>query len=322
MGAPVGVGIVGVGRMGSTHARIIARLVPEARVVALADVDTAATRRLAEELGVRASYASAAELAADPAVQGVFIAVSSSRHLEVVRQVAAAGRDMLCEKPLALTMADTDDAIAAAAAAGVRLQVGLMRRWDPGYRRAQEKLRSGRCGSPVLFRSVQVDAEAPPPAYADPAVSGGIMVDMGIHDFDLARWLMADEVIEVHAYGSSAAHPALAAVGDVDSAVIALRFADGGTGAVQLARSGVERDDVRTEVVGTVASVHIDGLPEGAAGPPIFETAYAEQARGFARAIASDSPVEVGSSEARAALAIALAADRSRREGRPVAVDS
>src|SRR4029077_1368996 len=128
---------------------------------------------------------------------------------------------------IALTPADTEAAIAAAEAAGIRVQVGVMRRWDPDYARAKARLASGALGRPILFKSLQFDAEPPPMAFADPAVSGGIMVDMGIHEFDLARWLMDDEVIEVHAYGSSVAHPALATVGDVDSAVVNLRFAGG-----------------------------------------------------------------------------------------------
>jgi predicted dehydrogenase len=321
MEAPVGLGVVGVGRMGSEHARIIARLVPEARLVGIADVDIAAARRLGDELGVAGVFDSAAALAAAPDVQGVLIAVSTSHHLEVVRAVAAEGRAILCEKPLALTLADTDSAISIVEAAGVRLQVGFMRRWDPEYQRAHERLATGSCGRPTLFKSLQFDGGPPPVAYADPAVSGGIMVDMGIHEFDLARWLMADEVVEVHAWGSVLAHPHLATVGDVDSAVVALRFAGGAIGTVELARSNVAGDEVRTEVLGTSGAVHVgERLVVGEPREPIFEHAYAGQARAFARAIADDGPVEVGGTEARAALAIALAARRSLEAGRSVSV--
>jgi predicted dehydrogenase len=322
MPARVGLGIVGVGRMGADHARIIARDVPSARVVAVADVDTAAARSLADELGILGVYASAAELAADPAVQGVLVAVSTSRHLDVVRAVAAAGKDILCEKPLALDLADTDAAIAAAAAAGVRLQVGFMRRFDPAYRQAYERLRSGACGRPFLFKSLQFDGGAPPTAYADPAVSGGIMVDMGIHEFDLARWLMADEVVEVHAWGSALAHPQLAEVGDVDSAVIALRFAGGAIGNVELGRSSPIGDEVRTEVWAASDSVYVEERPvPGRSAVRIFGRAYAEQARGFVQALRDDRPIEVGGAEARAAFLIARAADRSRLAGRPMSVE-
>lgn len=329
----VGLGILGCGRMGAAHARIVAGLVPEARLVALADVAVEGARRLAREVGEPRVYASAEEMAADPDVQAVLIAVSSSRHLEAVRTSAAAGKAVLCEKPLALTIADTDAAIAAASAAGIQLQVGFMRRWDPDYRRAKERLASGRIGRPFLFRSLQFDMEPPPLAFADPKVSGGIMVDMGIHEFDLARWLMADEVEEVHAYGSTVSHPDLATVGDVDSASVVLRFAGGGTGTVEMARDTSYGEDVRTEVVATGGTVWVGLLPltAGASSQrgavaidtldpaiPRFERAYAEQTRAFVRAVAAGRPVEVTGADSRATLAIALAAARSMHEGRPV----
>jgi predicted dehydrogenase len=331
--ARVGLGIVGCGRMGAAHARIVAGLVPEARLVALGDVAVEGARRLAQEVGAPRVYASAEELAADPNVHAVLIAVSSSRHLEAVRAIAAAGKAILCEKPLALTMADTDAAIATAEAAGTQLQVAFMRRWDPDYRRAKERLASGQLGRPFLFRSLQFDMEPPPLAFADPAVSGGIMVDMGIHEFDLARWLMADEVEEVHAYGSTVSHPDLATVGDVDSASVVLRFSGGGTGTVEMARDTSYGEDVRTEVVATKGSTWVGLLPLAAGASslrgaiaidtldpsiPRFERAYAEQTRAFVRAVAAGRPVEVTGADSRAALAIALAAALSMQEGRPV----
>jgi predicted dehydrogenase len=319
----VGIGIVGVGRMGSQHARTIARFVPEARLVAFADVDLAAARRLGDELNVPKVYPSAAELAADPAVQGVLIVTSTKDHLSAVRAVAAEGRDILCEKPLALTLADTDAAIEAAGAAGVRLQVGFMRRWDPEYRAAYDAIASGSCGRPLIFSSLQYDGAPPPLAYADPAVSGGIMVDMGIHEFDLARWLMADEVVEVQAWGSTVAFPELATVDDIDSAVVSLRFAGGALGTVALARCNEAGDEVRTEVQCTSGSVHYgERFIVGEPRDPIFESAYAAESAGFVRAILDDTPVAVGGAEARSAFLIAVAADRSRREGRPVDVVS
>ena len=332
------IGVVGAGRMGSIHARLIATRVPEARLAGIADVNVEAARHLADELGSPPVFASLDDMLAALATDAVLIAVSSNRHLEAIRVAAAAGRDILCEKPIALTMADTTAAIAAADSAHVRLQVGFMRRWDLDYARARDRLASGDLGRAILFKSLQFDAEPPPAAFADPAVSGGIMVDMGIHEFDLARWLMNDEVVEVHAFGSSVAHPGLAAVGDVDSAVVNLRFADGATGTVELARNTTYGEDVRTEVLATAGSVWVGHLPvsHGAwsggraagnvaldaadAAVPRFEAAYAAQTRGFAQAILDDRPVDVPGSAGSAALAIALAADRSMREGRPIAV--
>lgn len=331
----LGIGVVGLGRMGGMHARYIEGEIPEARLVALADADGDRARLVAGELDAPRFYASMEELVANPAVDAVLIATPSVRHPDDVLAAVAAGRHVLCEKPLALTVDGCRSAIAAAAGAGVRLQVGLMRRHDADYRRAHTRLRAGECGRPVLFRSLQFDPEPPPPAFCDPAVSGGIFVDMGIHEFDLARWLVDDEVAEVHAYGSTAGVPELARVGDYDSAVVVLRFAGGATGAVELARTAVYGEDVRTEVLGTSGTVFVGRLPltHGAFGrtggvvsdtidPSIlrFASAYAEQVRAFVRAVLKGRPVEPDGEASLAALRIALAASRSAAEGRPVSV--
>jgi predicted dehydrogenase len=283
-------------------------------------VNLSAAQRLAAELGGPPAFGSLDEMLAAPGLHAVLIATSSNRHVEAIQAAAAAGVDILCEKPIALTMEDTDAAIAAADAAGVRLQVGFMRRWDADYARARARLASGALGRPMLFKSLQFDPEPPPPSFADPKVSGGIMVDMGIHEFDLARWLMDDEVAEVHAFGSSIAHPELATAGDVDSAVVNLRFAGGTTGTVELARNTTYGEDVRTEVLATAGSVWAVAADGADPAVPRFEAAYAAQTRGFVRAILDDRPVDVPGSVGAAALAIALAAARSMREGRPVAV--
>jgi myo-inositol 2-dehydrogenase/D-chiro-inositol 1-dehydrogenase len=338
MTARIGLGLVGAGRMGSIHARLVVQRVPEARLVGIADVNVDAARRLAASVGDPAVFGSIEELLAAPGLDAVLVATSSSHHLGAIQAAATAGRDILCEKPIALTIADTRAAIEAASASRVRLQVGFMRRWDRDYARAKARLASGELGRPILFKSLQFDSEPPPVAYANPAVSGGIMVDMGIHEFDLARWLMADEVTEVHAFGSTAAYPELAEVGDVDSAVVNLRFAGGASGTVEMARTTTYGEDVRTEVLATAGSIWVGHLPVahgswsgGAAGMavasdaadpavPRFEAAYAAQTQGFVRAILDDRPVDVPGSEGEAALAIALAADRSMRERRTIAL--
>jgi myo-inositol 2-dehydrogenase/D-chiro-inositol 1-dehydrogenase len=180
----VGIGVVGAGRMGSIHARLIARSVPEARLVGIADVDLTAARRLAAELGDVPAFGSLDGLLAAPGLQAVLIATSSSRHLEGIQTAAAAGVDILCEKPIALTMADTVAGIAAAEAAQVRLQVGFMRRWDPDYARARARLASGALGRPILFKSLQFDTEPPPLAFAEPV---GQRRDHGRHGYPRVR---------------------------------------------------------------------------------------------------------------------------------------
>lgn len=340
MGGRIGVGVVGAGRMGSLHARLVATRVPEARLAGIADVDVAAARRLAAETGDPPAFGSIDELLAAPGIDAVVVAASSSRHLELIRAAASAGVDVLCEKPIALSIGDTIAAIEAAREAGIRLQVGFMRRWDADYRRAKARLASGELGRPILFSSLQFDPAPPPLAFADPAVSGGIMVDMGIHEFDLARWLVDDDVAEVQAFGAAEAFPELASVGDVDSAVVSLRFGGGAIGCVQLARTTTYGEDVRTEVVATAGSAWVGALPLGLgawsgrsaggavardpADPSVarFEAAYVAETAGFVRAILEDRQVDVPAEESLAALSIALAADRSMRTGRPAQVET
>ncbi len=334
----VGIGLVGAGRMGSIHGRLVNSSVPQATLVGIADLNVDAGNRLAAQVGDPPVFASLEELLETPGLDAVLIATSSSQHLAAIGLAASAGKDILCEKPIALTLADTDAAIAAAAEAGVRLQVGFMRRWEPDYVRAKARLASGSLGRPMLFKSLQFDPEPPPLTFADPSVSGGIMTDMGIHEFDLARWLMDDEVVEVHAYGSTYAHPTLASVGDVDSAVVNLRFRSGATGSVELARNTTYGEDVRTEVLAMNGSIWVGllSMTQGASSGgnvtdaiavdaldtaiPRFERGLAAQARGFVSAILADRPVAVTGGDGRAALEIAVAATRSLHEGRPVEV--
>ena len=191
----------------------------------------------------------------------MLIAVSSVHHRAIVEAAAAAGCDILCEKPLALDLAETDAILAAVERAGVRLQVGLMRRHDPDHVRARARIVAGELGRPLIFTSRQFDTDPPPAAILDPAVSGGIMLDMGIHEFDSARFLMGSEVVDVQATGSVQVYPEAVAHGDVDTAVVNLRFASGAIGSVELSRRIAFGEDVRTEVHGTDGSAFIGGLP-------------------------------------------------------------
>ncbi|HEY3072708.1 MAG TPA: Gfo/Idh/MocA family oxidoreductase [Candidatus Limnocylindrales bacterium] len=315
----LGLAIVGAGRMGSGHARLIARGVPEIEITAIADVNLEAARRLGAELGGVRAFADYEAAISAPGVDAVLVAVSSVHHRPVVEAAAAAGRDILCEKPLALTMADTDAMLAEVSRAGVRLQVGLMRRHDPEYVRARERIAAGELGRPRLFNSRQYDTDPAPAGFLDPAVSGGILVDMGIHEFDAARYLLADEVTEVSAMGGLV-DPAFAGLDDADVAVVGLRFASGALGSVELSRRVAYGEDVRTEVHGPDASAFIGALPVPGSSEPRFAAAYAAEARAFAAAIREDRSVTPNGDDGRAAFAIAVAADRARREGRVVRV--
>jgi inositol 2-dehydrogenase len=330
--AKLGVGVVGVGRMGRRHAENLRSLVPEAKLVAVADVDLEAARRLADDLEIEHYYDSADALVEQKDINAVVIASPSRFHLSAVKTAAAAGKHILCEKPLDLTIEGVDAAIAAARNAKVLLQVGFMRRYDPAYAEAYNRIAAGEIGTPIIFRSIGRDREPPPLSFYKSG-SGSLFLDSSIHEFDLARWLMKDEVAEVHAFGGTLACPELAQFGELDAGIVNLRFSRGAIGNVESFRQSRYGYDIYTEVVGSKATLRIGYLRQTAltvlSGEGVghdvvdhflvrFAEAYLNELRDFVRSVLTDSPPHVTHEDARRALAIALAAERSCRDARAV----
>ncbi|HKZ86298.1 MAG TPA: Gfo/Idh/MocA family oxidoreductase [Anaerolineae bacterium] len=333
------IGLIGLGRMGQVHARILARQaspaksptegsgersrrVERARLVAVADVDRERAHLTAKRLDIPHWYDNPGDLLARSDIQAVYIATPSHTHPELVEAAARSGKDIFCEKPLALTLAETDRAIAAVAHGGVRLQLGFMRRTQPDYLRVKSAIQSGALGRPVLFRSTQRDVDAPPASFCDPAVSGGIFVDMGVHEFDLARWLFDDEIRVVQAVGSALVFPALAAVGDLDNACVNLRFGGGAVGTVDLSRNARYGEDIRTEIVGSAGGMFVGAPPVGSLShhdlDAIIDDQYRPESQAFVRALLDDGEVPATGADSRAALAIALAARESAQTGKTI----
>jgi inositol 2-dehydrogenase len=327
----LGVGVIGVGRMGRRHAENLRSLIPAARLVAVADVDIEAVRRLAEELEVEHSH-SVEALVERHDVEAVVVASPSRFHLSAVQAAAARGKHILCEKPLALTLDDVDAAIEAASRAKVILQIGFMRRYDPGYREAYQRIAAGEIGTPIIFRSIGRDREPPPLSFYQSG-SGTLFLDSSIHEFDLARWLMNDEVAEVHAFGGALACPELLELGELDAGVVNLRFSRGAIGNVESFRQSRYGYDIYTEVVGSKATLRIGYLRQTAlttlSGVGVvhdvvdhflvrFRDAYLNELRDFVQAVRTNSPPGVTGEEGRRALAVALAAEKSYRDARPV----
>ncbi len=326
----VRVGLVGVGRMGAVLARYLATGVPKAQLVAIADLHRERAEALAQRYGAEAAYTHPDELFGRGDIEAVLLVTPSDTHPQLVESAASAGKHIFVEKPLALTLEGCDRAIAAAADAGVKLQVGFMRRFDGAYRAARRKIEEGAIGRPVLFKSINRDPVRTSLEFARRESSGGLIMDMGSHDFDSARWLMGSEALRVHSEGAALAYPELEQVGDIDNAVVNLRFADGAVGNVDLSRNAVYGFDVRTEVLGTKGAVVIGCLLDAefmvltAAGRVLeqshgrFEEAYLEELRHFVDCVARDLPPLVTGAEGRQATAIAIAATRSLDEARAV----
>ncbi|HST11622.1 MAG TPA: Gfo/Idh/MocA family oxidoreductase [Terriglobales bacterium] len=331
----LGVGVLGVGDMGKRHAENIRRLVPEARLVAVADPATARAQQVAAELEIEHFFGSLEDMLTHKGIDCVVIAAPDKFHAQAVRTAAAAGKDILSEKPLALNLADARAAMEAVAAVGVRLQVGFMRRYDPGYADAMKRIEAGDIGEPVLFKSIGRDRDAPPISAYQAKLNGMLLYNNTIHDFDLARWLMRDEVVEVHAYTTVAIRPEVAEHGDIVASVVNLKYQRGAIGNVESFVQAVYGYDIRTEIVGSKGSILVGSLQQTpvtflarGGGTQLladhfltrFEAAYVAEVRDFVHNILNDRPLRVSGEDGLRALEIAVAAESSHLQSKPCSV--
>lgn len=329
------VGLIGCGRLGRIYARDLSSRIAETRLAAIADSNPAVAADAAAEFGTRA-VADAGDLLHDPSIDAVVIVSPTHTHKALVIAAAAARKPAFCEKPLALSLEDCEQMQTAVERGGSFFQMGFMRRFDPGYVAAKRHLDEGRIGRAVVFKSTSRDPYPPSLEYANPASSGGMLVDMGIHDFDLARWFMGN-VASVSAVGGVLAYPELASVGDIDNAIATLTFVDGRLGVIDLTRNGVYGYDISTELLGTEGTLRIGYLRE----TPVltmtknsvshdtvpyfmqrFERAYTAQLQNFASNVLQQREPPVTIDDGVQALRVALAATDAQRTGERVDVGS
>jgi predicted dehydrogenase len=269
-------------------------------------------------------------------VEAVAVITPTSTHKEVVVEAARCGKAIFCEKPISLSMLEAKQMLDAVGRAGVFFQMGFQRRFDSGYIEARKKVDAGVIGTPVLIVSISRDPFAPPLEFCDPKASGGLILDMGIHDFDLAR-MFVGEVESVFATGAALAYPEMKSVGDIDNAVINLVFENGSLGVVQLSRNAVFGYDIRTEIWGTQGSLQIgyfrqtpilvmtkDGITHDVVPHFMqrFENAYLAQIQNFVENVQNGSEPSISGADAVAALQISLAATQSLQKNRTVTVAS
>lgn len=326
------VGVIGAGRIGSFHVRTLVSL-PGVASVTVCDADEARTRGLRSELGVSVAATPEDLVATD--IDALVIATPTPSHVPMLRLAARAGLPAFCEKPVALDLAALDAAIDEVERAGIVVQIGFQRRFDAGYRAAHAAMASGALGRLLVARLATHDPSPPSEAYI--AASGGIFRDLHIHDFDALRFVTGEEIVEVYAEGAVRESPWFAEHGDVDVAVAILKLSGGALAILSGTRHDALGYDVRLEAFGTQDSVAVGmdarsplrSLEPGAAQPSLpygdfmqrFQPAYQDELAAFVAAVRDGGPSACTLHEARAALLVALAADRSRNERRPVAVD-
>ena len=319
----LGVVVIGVGLMGRRHAENV-RKFPEMELVAVVDARPDVAQAVGEALGGAHWTADPAEALRLPNCQAAIIATAAGTHADLIELAALNGRDVLCEKPLALSIADAQRAATSMQRAGRRLQVGFMRRYDPGYAAARALIADGKIGRPLIFKAVSRDRESGP---SQPG--SGIFVDSAIHDYDLARWLMGDEVSEVSALATASQAP----TGEVDTGLVHLRFVGGALGAAEVFAQARYGYDIRTEVVGSTGTLRIgsdaqrplevltrDGAQAAFVGHFLdrFATAYELEVRDWAERMLNGQPPAVNADDGIRALQIALAAQEAARQGHTV----
>jgi myo-inositol 2-dehydrogenase/D-chiro-inositol 1-dehydrogenase len=327
------IGVIGAGRIGSFHARTLVAL-PGVASVTLCDADELRVRALAGELGT--SAAATPDDLVTGGIDALVIATPTPTHVPMIQLAARAGLPAFCEKPVALDLASLEAAIDDIDRAGIVVQVGFQRRFDAGYRAARQTVAEGALGMLLVARAATHDPSPPAEAYI--AASGGIFRDLHIHDFDALRFVTGEDIVEVYADGAVRKSPWFAGHGDVDVAAALLRLSGGALAILSGTRHDPLGYDVRLELFGTRDSVAVGldarspirSLEAGATQPASpayadfmqrFHQAYQEELAAFVATVLEGGPSACTLHEARAALLVALAADRSRIERRPVAID-
>jgi myo-inositol 2-dehydrogenase/D-chiro-inositol 1-dehydrogenase len=334
MSERVNIAVIGAGRIGRLHAEHLARRIEGACLVAIADVHAPAAEQCASALGVSKVFQDHRRVLDDPQVQAVVICSSTDTHASIIADAAEAGKQIFCEKPIALDLKQIDDALAAVKAAGVKLQIGFNRRFDANFRRIWELVREGRIGEPHLLRIASRDPAPPPIEYV--RVSGGIFLDMMIHDFDMARYIVEDEVEELYAVGGVRIDPEIGRAGDVDTAVVTLKFRGGCFGTIDNSRRAVYGYDQRVEVFGSKGMVNAENntpnrarlATEAAVREDLplyffmerYTESYLSEMKAFVECILEDKDTPVTGADARVPVVMGKAARLSYEQNRPVAL--
>ncbi len=331
MTTPLRIAVLGVGRIGKLHAGLITNNVPDATVVMVQDMHGPSAAATGEALDVPHTTDLDAVLSS-AGVDAVAICSNTPAHVPMLEAAAAAGKAIFCEKPVSLDLALVDRALAIVAKAGVPLHIGFNRRFDPAHRSVRQAVLDGLVGDVEMVRITSRDPAPPPIEYIKS--SGGLFLDMTVHDFDMARFVTGSEVVEVSAHAAVLVDPAIGQAGDIDTAVVVLRHENGAITTIDNTRRAVYGYDQRVEVHGSTGMAQSDNplsytgrvhTADGSRMPTIpyffldrYVPAYVNQWKSFVAAVRNGTPTEVTAADGRAPLVIGLAALRSVAERRTI----
>lgn len=336
MSSQLNVGVVGLGRLGSLYAEYLAYQIPRSSVLAIADADIDRAEKIGDKLHIENIFADYRDMLELDGLDAIVITTPTSTHKDIVIEASNMDKMIFCEKPLSISLDDAADMKQAVRENGSFFHMGFMRRFDPGYAAGKEKIEGGEIGEPIVFKSTSRDPFRPSLEYADPKMSGGLFLDMGIHDYDLARWFMG-EISEMYSIANVLAYPEMESINDVDNSMTNLTFENGKIGTVDLSRSGIYGYDIRTEILGTEGTVQIGYLRE----TPItvlkknrvshdtvpnfmerFEKAYVAQLKDFVEKAYNQKEPSVSIEDGELALILSHAATESYKVNKPVYIDN
>ena len=325
-------GVLGAGRIGRIHAGNLAHRIPGAALTALCDVSPENLAAAAASFAVPKTCSDYRDVLQDPEIDAVVVCTPTNTHAQVILDAAAAGKQVFCENPIDLSIGKIQAINEEVRKRGVRLMVGFNRRFDPNFEKVRELVAAGKVGEPHILRITSRDPGPPPEEYI--RASGGLFLDMTIHDFDMARYLLASEVTEVYAQSAVLLDPAIGKAGDWDTAVVTLAFENGALGTIDNSRKAAYGYDQRVEVFGSAGMaavknqtpdthVYSDGTGIHSALPLHFfleryAESYLREMQAFVDAVARQQPVPVDGNDGLMAVAIAVAAAKSVAERRPV----
>ena len=328
-------GIIGAGRIGRVHAETLSFRLPNTTVRAIIDTDCKAARSLAERCSIPAIAESAEQIMADPEIDAVVICSPTGTHADLMVSAAQAGKHIFCEKPISLQLECIDRALKAVDASGVQLQIGFNRRFDSNFKRVRDAVAGGEIGVPSLMHIISRDPAPPPLSYV--RTSGGIFMDMTIHDFDMARFLMGDEVEEIYTAAGVMIDPEIGKAGDLDTAVLVLRFRGGAIATIDNSRKATYGYDQRVEILGSLGKIETENRYPNQASIstadnvrrdlPLnffmdrYEQSFVTEMESFATAILEGHPTAVSGIDGRITTVMALAARKSYDERRPVRIE-
>jgi myo-inositol 2-dehydrogenase/D-chiro-inositol 1-dehydrogenase len=328
------IGLIGAGRIGKLHAELLTAHVPAAEIKTVAEIYIEEVKEWANQNRILNLTTNYADILNDAEIEAVLICSSTDTHARLITEAADAGKHIFCEKPIDFNIEKIKQALASVKAASVKLQIGFNRRFDHNFKKVHELVASGNVGDVHIVKITSRDPAPPPNEYLK--VSGGIFLDMTIHDFDMARFLSLSEVEEVYAQGAVLIDPAIGDLGDVDTAIITLKFKNGAVGVIDNSRQAVYGYDQRVEVFGSKGCVEVkNDYPNSAtlstaegvvSEKPLYffleryEMSYVEELKAFVDAVANDQEPAVTGNDGLQPVLIGVAALKSLTEKRPVKI--